>query len=61
MYQEGGFRALSALTMLPIVIAMLVLAGAKWLAGVNGSEEAQALRWGDRPRGWRRFRRVSPQ
>jgi hypothetical protein len=46
MYQEGGFRALSALTMLPIVIAMLVLAGAKWLAGVNGSEEAQALRRG---------------
>jgi iron(III) transport system permease protein len=44
MYQEGGFRALSALTMLQIVIAMLVLAGAKWLAGVDGSEEAGALR-----------------
>jgi iron(III) transport system permease protein len=44
MYQEGGFRALSALTMLQIVIAMLVLAGAKWLAGVDGGEEAGALR-----------------
>lgn len=44
MYQEGGFRALSALTMLQIVIAMLVLALAKWLAGIDGSEEAQALR-----------------
>jgi len=32
-------------------------AGAKWLAGVNGSEEAQALRWGDR-RGMAGFRRV---
>ena len=44
MYQEGGFRALSALTMLQIVIAMLVLALAKWLAGIDGGEEAQALR-----------------
>ena len=42
MYQEGGFRALSALTMLQIVIAML--AGAKWLAGVDGGEVAGALR-----------------
>ena len=44
MYQEGGFRALSALTMLQIVIAMLALALAKWLAGVDAGEEAQALR-----------------
>jgi hypothetical protein len=44
MYQEGGFRALSALTMLQIVIAMLVLAAAKWLAGIDGGEEARALR-----------------
>jgi iron(III) transport system permease protein len=44
MYQEGGFRALSALTMLQIVIAMAALALAKWLAGADGSEEAQALR-----------------
>jgi hypothetical protein len=41
IYQEGGFRALSALTTLPIVIAMLVLAGAKWLAGVDAGEEVQ--------------------
>jgi iron(III) transport system permease protein len=44
MYQEGGFRALSALTMLQIVIAILALALAKWLAGVDAGEEAQALR-----------------
>jgi iron(III) transport system permease protein len=44
MYQEGGFRALSALTMLQIVIAMLALALAKWLAGVDAGEEAQPLR-----------------
>jgi iron(III) transport system permease protein len=44
MYQEGGFRALSALTMLQIVIAMAALALARWLAGADGSEEAQALR-----------------
>jgi hypothetical protein len=35
MYQEGGFRALSALTMLPIVIAMLVLAGANQQKGCH--------------------------
>jgi len=42
MYQEGGFRALSALTMLQIVIAMLVLAGVevagggRWARGGRG-------------------------
>ena len=44
MYGEGNFRLLSALTMLQIVIAVAVLAVAKWLAGIDESAEAQALR-----------------
>jgi len=44
MYGEGNFRLLSALTMLQIVIAVAVLALAKWLAGIDESAEAGALR-----------------
>ena len=44
MYGEGNFRALSALTVLQVVIALAVLAIARLVANVDKSEEAQVLR-----------------
>jgi iron(III) transport system permease protein len=44
MYQEGNFRALSALTTLQVVVAIIVLIVAKLVADIDKTEEAQALR-----------------
>jgi iron(III) transport system permease protein len=44
MYQEGGFRALSALTMLQIGISVIVIAAAKALSRVDAAAEVQEMR-----------------
>jgi iron(III) transport system permease protein len=44
MYGEGNFRQLSALTTLQILIAVTVLAIARYVSNVDKSEEAQVLR-----------------
>jgi iron(III) transport system permease protein len=44
MYGEGNFRALSALTTLQILIAVVVLALARLVSNVDRSEAAQVIR-----------------
>jgi iron(III) transport system permease protein len=48
MYQEGGFRGPSALTMLQIVIAMLVLTGRSGWRGWTGARRRGAAVRGER-------------
>jgi iron(III) transport system permease protein len=43
MYQEGGFRTLSALTMLQVAIAVLVLIVAKRMTRLDATAEGQAM------------------
>jgi iron(III) transport system permease protein len=43
MYQEGGFRTLSALTMLQVAIAVVVLMVAKRMTRLDASAEGQAM------------------
>ena len=44
MYGEGSFRLLSALTMLQVMIALVVLVIAKTATRLDQSTESQALR-----------------
>jgi hypothetical protein len=44
MYGEGSFRLLSALTMLQVLIAIVVLVIAKTMTRLDHSTESQALR-----------------
>jgi iron(III) transport system permease protein len=43
MYQEGGFRTLSALTMLQVAIAVVVLVVAKRMTRLDATAEGQAM------------------
>jgi len=43
MYQEGGFRTLSALTMLQVAIAVVVLIVAKRMTRLDATAEGHAM------------------